>query len=150
MATVPSSLSSAKLLLSVSISPSSFPLDELAKGFQGGIFASSIALGSASQFLSAIDARSVRSQSSRKDLTRTLYKDLQVEDPMYAEFAMCYDFLFVLLIDKTVQSFISSGWLYLELHALVLGSTCLFRSAMCTPLAALLFKTFDYRLFLRV
>jgi hypothetical protein len=87
VATVPSSLSSTKLLLSVSISPSSFPLDELAKGFQGGVFASSIALGSASQILSAIDARSVRSQSSRKDLTRTLYKDLQVEDPMYAEFA---------------------------------------------------------------
>jgi hypothetical protein len=97
MATVPSSLSSTKLLLSVSISPSSFPHDELIKGFQGGVFASSIALGSASPILSAIDARSLRSQSSRKDLTRTLYKDLQVEDPMYARysFVSCLPHFFV-------------------------------------------------------
>jgi hypothetical protein len=82
MTTVPSSLSATKLLLSVSVSPSLFPLDELAKGFQGGILASSIALGSASPFLSAIDARSARSQTSRKNLTRAMYKDLQVEDPL--------------------------------------------------------------------
>ncbi len=149
VATVPSSLSSTKLLLSISISPSSFPLDELAKGFQGGIFASSIALGNASQFLSAIDARSMRSQSSRKDLTRTLYKDLQVEDPMYASScSLCC--LFLVKFNSEQVTHISAGLLFLGLRASVLGSIYPFRSATFMPLAVLLFKIFGSPLWLKV
>jgi hypothetical protein len=138
MATVPSSLSSTKLLLSVSISPSSFPHDELMKGFQGGVFASSIALGNASPILSAIDARSLRSQSSRKDLTRTLYKDLQVEDPMYACLSNPVCLLFFVV---DCWFFVSVGWFRVELHASVPGSICLCILAMFIRLEAFLYKT---------